>query len=280
MLDFGKNFTTELISNQNVTFRLPIVLELIGDVGAGKTTFVRGLAEGLGIKKPVTSPSFTISKSYALKNGGRLIHYDFYRLQDPGLMADDLEENLKNPTNIIVIEWGESITNILPANRTTITIKKTDDNFRKITIKNNQDATLQGISQPTKSKLAKSTITTNTTKHGKKNNIQLFLDTSSPETILQLNNKEYKHNFGHDLAEKLLGFIHEKLQENHKTWQDITEIVFMSGPGSFTGLRIGATIVNTLAHELNIPLYDHHGTKHQIIIPEYGRPANISKPRK
>lgn len=280
MLDFGKNFTTELISNRNVTFRLPIVLELIGDVGAGKTTFVRGLAEGLGIKKPVTSPSFTISKSYALKNGGRLIHYDFYRLQDPGLMADDLEENLKNPTNIIVIEWGESITNILPANRTTITIKKTDDNFRKITIKNNQDTTLQDISQPTKSKLAKSTIATNTTKHVKKNNIQLFLDTSSPETILRLNNKEYKHNFGHDLAEKLLGFIHEKLQENHKTWQDITEIVFMSGPGSFTGLRIGATIVNTLAHELNIPLYDHHGTKHQIIIPEYGRPANISKPRK
>lgn len=280
MLDFGKNFTTELIGNRNVTFRLPIVLELIGDVGAGKTTFVRGLAEGLGIKKPITSPSFTISKSYALKNGGRLIHYDFYRLQDPGLMADDLEENLKNPTNIIVIEWGESITNILPANRTTITIKKTDDNFRKITIKNNQDTTLQDISQPTKSKLAKSTITTNTTKHVKRNNIQLFLDTSSPETILQLNNKEYKHNFGHDLAEKLLGFIHEKLQENHKTWQDITEIVFMSGPGSFTGLRIGATIVNTLAHELNIPLYDHHGTKHQIIIPEYGRPANISKPRK
>ena len=280
MLDFGKNFTTELISNRKATFRLPIVLELIGDVGAGKTTFVRGLAEGLGIKKPVTSPSFTISKSYALKNGGRLIHYDFYRLQNPGLMADDLEENLKNPANIIVIEWGESVTNILPANRTIITIKKTDDNFRKITIKNDQDITLQDISQPTKSKLAKSTITTNTTKHVKKNNIQLFLDTSSPETILRLNNKEYKHNFGHDLAEKLLDFIHKKLQENHKTWQDITEIVFMSGPGSFTGLRIGATIVNTLAHELNIPLYDHHGTKHQIIIPEYGRPANISKPRK
>ena len=48
----------------------------------------------------------------------------------------------------------------------------------------------------------------------------------------------------------------------------------------FTGLRIGAAIINTLAHELDIPLYDHHGNKLPIIIPEYGRPANISKPQK
>ena len=110
--------------------------------------------------------------------------------------------------------------------------------------------------------------------------MKMYLDTSTPETILKLDDTEYKYTFANDLAEKLLKFIHDKLPENHHTWQDLTEITFMSGPGSFTGLRIGATIVNTLAHELNIPLYDHHGAKHQIIIPEYGRPANISKPRK
>ena len=108
----------------------------------------------------------------------------------------------------------------------------------------------------------------------------MYLDTSTPETILRLDDTEYKYTFANDLAEKLLKFIHDKLTENRQTWQDLTEITFMSGPGSFTGLRIGATIVNTLAHELNIPLYDHHGAKHQIIIPEYGRPANISKPKK
>ena len=48
----------------------------------------------------------------------------------------------------------------------------------------------------------------------------------------------------------------------------------------FTGLRIGAAVVNTLAHELNIPLYDHHGTRQKIILPDYGRPANISAPKK
>ena len=110
--------------------------------------------------------------------------------------------------------------------------------------------------------------------------MKLYLDTSTPETILKLNDKEYKYPFANDLAEKLLKFIKDKLDENHKTWQDITEIEFMSGPGSFTGLRIGATIVNTLAHELNIPLYDHHGNRHKQIIPDYGRPANIGNPKK
>ena len=110
--------------------------------------------------------------------------------------------------------------------------------------------------------------------------MKLFLDTSTPETILKIDDKEYKYVFANDLAEKLLEFIRDKLKENGKTWQDITEITFMSGPGSFTGLRIGATIVNTLASELKIPLYDHHGKKHQVILPEYDRPANIGKPVK
>lgn len=110
--------------------------------------------------------------------------------------------------------------------------------------------------------------------------MKMYLDTSTKTTILKLNDKEYKWDSGHDLAEKLLGFIHEKLQENNKDWQDISEITFMSGPGSFTGLRIGATVVNTLAHELNIPLKDHQGNQVKIILPDYGRDANIGKPRK
>ena len=110
--------------------------------------------------------------------------------------------------------------------------------------------------------------------------MKLYLDTSTPETILKLDDTEYRYVFDGDLAEKLLGFIRDKLAENNKSWHDLTEIKFMSGPGSFTGLRIGATIVNTLAHELNIPLYDHHGDLHQQIIPNYGRPAHITAPRK
>ena len=110
--------------------------------------------------------------------------------------------------------------------------------------------------------------------------MKLYLDTSTPETILKLNDKEYRYTFANDLAEKFLAWLRDKLADNNSDFQDITEITFMSGPGSFTGLRIGASIVNTLARELSIPLYDHHGNKHEVIIPEYGRGANISKPQK
>ena len=110
--------------------------------------------------------------------------------------------------------------------------------------------------------------------------MKLYLDTSTPTTILKLDEKTYEWESGRDLAENLLQFVHDKLTENHQDWQDLTEITFMSGPGSFTGLRIGAAVVNTLAHELNIPLYTHKGEKVPIVIPDYGKGANITAPRK
>ena len=64
MLDFGKEFAKKVSPGQ--------AIELLGDVGAGKTTFTRGLAEGLGVKESITSPSFTISKTYALPGGKTL----------------------------------------------------------------------------------------------------------------------------------------------------------------------------------------------------------------
>ena len=110
--------------------------------------------------------------------------------------------------------------------------------------------------------------------------MKLYLDTSQFEVVLRLDSQEYRANLGHQMAEKLLGFIQEKLQANGKTWQDLTEITYYSGPGSFTGLRIGACLVNALAHELSISLLDHHGVQRKIILPDYGRPANITAPRK
>ena len=110
--------------------------------------------------------------------------------------------------------------------------------------------------------------------------MKLYLDTSTSTTILKLDHHTYEWPSGHNLAEQLLQFIHDCLEDQQKTWQNLTEITFMSGPGSFTGLRIGASVVNTLAHELNIPLKDHHGKLHPIIIPDYGRGANITAPRK
>ena len=125
MLDFGKSFAEQI--------SVPKVIELVGDVGTGKTTFTRGLAAGLGVSEPVTSPSFTIMKSYAFKNG-ELIHYDFYRLKDPGLMAEDLDENINNKHAVVVVEWAESVENFLPEDRTKIEIKLCDDGSREVTV--------------------------------------------------------------------------------------------------------------------------------------------------
>lgn len=123
MLKFAENFHTP-----------SRVVELIGDVGAGKTTFVRGFAQSLGITEEITSPSFTISKSYALPGGKTLVHYDFYRLPDPGLMQDDLAENLQDENTLVIVEWADSVENLLPADRTRITISYNDDNTREATI--------------------------------------------------------------------------------------------------------------------------------------------------
>ena len=123
MMEFGEGFC-----DKNV-------IELVGDVGAGKTTFVKGLAKKIGIKEPITSPSFTISKAYACPDGRTLIHYDFYRLNEPGIMSEDLEENLKNPNNIVVIEWSDSVKDILPENHTTVNIKYNDDGSREVEVR-------------------------------------------------------------------------------------------------------------------------------------------------
>ncbi|MBQ3432976.1 tRNA (adenosine(37)-N6)-threonylcarbamoyltransferase complex ATPase subunit type 1 TsaE, partial [Candidatus Saccharibacteria bacterium] len=157
MLDFGANFAKRV---EKGIIESSSIIELIGDVGAGKTTFVRGLATGLGITEPVTSPSFTISKSYALPSSkGRLIHYDFYRLSDPGLMSEDLADNLTNPSNIIVIEWGASVSDLLPDDHITVFIEKSDIDSREVIIKNNRSNAFRDISRPTGSELARSPVT-------------------------------------------------------------------------------------------------------------------------
>lgn len=125
MMDFGRALAAQLT--------LPCAIELRGDVGVGKTTFVRGLADGLGITEPVTSPSFTISKHYALPTGGELIHYDFYRLDDPGLMSDELADTLSQPDSLVVIEWGGDVAQLLPADTIQLNFALQDDGSRLIT---------------------------------------------------------------------------------------------------------------------------------------------------
>lgn len=124
MLDLGAELAQLLQPGQT--------LELIGDVGAGKTTLVRGLARELGVQESITSPSFTISKQYAFPGDRYLVHYDFYRLPDPGIMQEDLLEHLQDPRTLTVIEWSDTVANLLPPDRLVLTITLNDDGTRTV----------------------------------------------------------------------------------------------------------------------------------------------------
>ncbi len=108
------------------TLRGGEVIVLRGDMGAGKTVFAKGIAEGLGIKQTVVSPTFTIGASYS----GRLNmhHFDMYRLHS----QDEAEETgitelLGSSGGVCVIEWAERIPGLLPKEYITVKIQKTED---------------------------------------------------------------------------------------------------------------------------------------------------------
>jgi tRNA threonylcarbamoyladenosine biosynthesis protein TsaE len=110
------------------------VIELISDVGGGKTAFVKGLAKGLGITDTVQSPTFTISRIYTARNDLELHHFDFYRLNEAGVVADELAESLRQLNAVVAIEWGEIVHDVLPEHRFTVRLFSLGENERKITI--------------------------------------------------------------------------------------------------------------------------------------------------
>lgn len=110
-----------------------IVILLDGDLGAGKTTFTQGLADGLGIKQIVNSPTFTIMKKYATADKFKyLYHLDLYRLQEAG--SDfDLEEYIDG-IGMVVIEWPYQVKEFMPQDYLRVHIEKTSEHGRKFTI--------------------------------------------------------------------------------------------------------------------------------------------------
>ncbi len=110
------------------------VIELIGDVGAGKTTLTKGIAAGMGVDDDVQSPSFTISRTYDARGGLQLSHYDFYRLTDPGIMTADIHESLHDPQMVTIIEWAEIVGGVLPADRISISITSPSETDRQVTL--------------------------------------------------------------------------------------------------------------------------------------------------
>jgi len=109
------------------------VVAMYGDLGAGKTAFVRGLARGLHSSSRVTSPTFTIVNEY---NGDLpLFHFDMYRLSCADELFDIGWEDYLARGGVCVVEWSENVSRAFDGTEISVTIDKLSDTERKITVK-------------------------------------------------------------------------------------------------------------------------------------------------
>ena len=119
-----------ILASEVLKFKSPynhaFIIGLSGDLGSGKTTFVKGFAGGLGIKRRILSPTFILIKRYSLrkKNFKSFYHIDCYRLKNiKDIKLIKIDELISNPENLIVIEWVDKIKKLLPKNFINIVFK-------------------------------------------------------------------------------------------------------------------------------------------------------------
>ena len=108
------------------------VVAMYGDLGAGKTAFVRGMARGMGLKCRVSSPTFTIVNEYLGER--ELIHFDMYRLNSADELYDIGWEDDLNRGAVCAVEWSEKVTDAFTGEEYTVKIDKLDNVSRRITI--------------------------------------------------------------------------------------------------------------------------------------------------
>ena len=100
--------------------RPPILIELVGDLGGGKTALVKAIANGLGINKTVTSPTFNIHRSYEAPSGNKLEHFDLYRISDDEIVLNELLDSIRDPKSVVCTEWATHFTKLSDADKLTI----------------------------------------------------------------------------------------------------------------------------------------------------------------
>lgn len=108
------------------------VFAFYGEMGAGKTTFIKALCEELGVEDVITSPTFAIVNEYTDRNGDPIYHFDFYRIKKLDEVYDMGYEDYIDSGNLCLMEWPELIEDILPEDATKVTIKVNEDKTRTI----------------------------------------------------------------------------------------------------------------------------------------------------
>ena len=119
----GEQIGKNLIGNE--------LLVLVSDLGGGKTSLTKGIAKGAGSQDLVSSPSFTLSNEYKTKNY-LIAHYDFYRLNDPGVLLDSIIEDIADNKKVVIIEWPDIVLQNLPDKKIIIEIQTLTEHTRKL----------------------------------------------------------------------------------------------------------------------------------------------------
>jgi len=125
----------------------------VGDLGGGKTTFLQGLAKGLGVKEKVLSPTFIIMRKFEIRNPKfetnskfqipkfqTFHHIDCYRIKKPKEILDlGFKEIISDPKNIVVVEWADRVSRIIPKGALWLSFEFVDKNKRKIVVESKDD---------------------------------------------------------------------------------------------------------------------------------------------
>ncbi len=128
----GRTLGKKILSTEKKIF-----IALYGSLGSGKTTFLKGFAEGVGVKDEITSPTFLIYKKYEAKEEKKFYHFDAYRIKSKDLSLLNFEEIIRGGNNIIAVEWSENIEEKIPLDAIKIYFSTVSQGKRRLIVEGN-----------------------------------------------------------------------------------------------------------------------------------------------